>query len=469
MAPEPFDKDYLHFPLLQAIDADLDAFKTLQPKDVDAFGVEIQKAFQRCSVPETTVSTIEREVNESMLGTIRMIESRMTLNGGSSSEAGATLLLFRRVLLTPANMTALLKMADPHVRSGAVRCRAIWLLNALRQVMSVWKIRLEDGTSFAMGFIQALAKGLDPTIQVEHSSHNECHCNLITWGLLPTALVICKDSPCKVVDILLQYDWPAILQRQDACVVVKPDEKSFYDVVTYFQIHACAVRLLAEDPNSTKARDLLRSLGNCNILFRRILDDVVTGKIWSVSGQKFFELAPTINTLTAMLNCLVVVPDDHELDALVRRAKMCIMETFMTCMLEGNTMADRARTMGGMQSINLFLELVDDACWQELKHETLDSRWARFRATYLSASPESLAKHHKAKAKKLKKMCQDGLKIADLSGGEMCANCHVLETSLQNGLTLSKCARCQQIKYCSRTCQGEHWKRAHKKLCAKIS
>jgi hypothetical protein len=206
-------------------------------------------------------------------------------------------------------------------------------------------------------------------------------------------------------------------------------------------------------------------------LFRRILGNVVAGKIWSVSGDKFEELAPTINTLTAMLNCLVVVPDDHELDALVRRARLCIMETFMMCMLEGNTMAaDPDRAMGGIQSINLFLELVDDARWQELKHETLDSRWARFQATYLSASPEVLAKKHKASAKKLKKICQDGIKIsADLSGGEMCANCHVLEASLQNGLKLSKCARCQQIKYCSRTCQAEHWKRAHKKLCAKTS
>jgi hypothetical protein len=32
--------------------ADPDAFGALQPKHVDALGVEIQKAFQRCSVPE---------------------------------------------------------------------------------------------------------------------------------------------------------------------------------------------------------------------------------------------------------------------------------------------------------------------------------------------------------------------------------------------------------------------------------
>jgi hypothetical protein len=407
-----------------------------------------------------------------MLHSIAGTETRLHINSSSSSEAGATLLLFRRVLLTPANMTALLKMADPHVRSGTVRCLALLLLDVLRQVRSVWRIRLLDGTSFAMGVIQVMAKALDPTIQVQHSSCYDCYCKTITWGSLCVTLGICKDSPSKVVDLLLQYDWPAILQRQDALILVRPDEISFYDDLTFYQIHKWAVRLLTEDPNTQKARELLRSLGTCNILFRRILDNLLAGKLWSVSGQKFDELAMTIDTLTRMLNCLVVVPDDHELDALVRRARMFIVETLGTCLCEDlvTIAAYPDLAMRGMQSIDLFFCLVDDARWQELKHETLDMRWARFQATYLSASPEVLAKEHNDLSKWLRKHCQEGLKkSADLSGGEMCANCHVLETSLQQGLTLSKCARCQQIKYCSRTCQAEHWKRVHKKLCGKKS
>jgi hypothetical protein len=454
MAPN----DDLHFPLLMAIGADPEAFGTLQPKDVDALGVEIQKVFQRCSVPETTVSIEEREVNELMVFASFATDRRLAINSSSSSEAGATLLLFRRALLTPANMTALLKMADPHVRSGSVRCLALYYLGVLRQVRSVWKIRLEDRTSFAMGVIQVMAKALDPTIQVQHCTLY-CQCNIIAWTDIFATLSICKDSPSKVVDLLLQYDWPAILQRQDALMFEHPGEKDFYDVVTYCQIHRWAVRLLAEDPNSQKARDLLFSLGNCNVLFRRILDRVLSGQIWSVSGQKFEELAQTINTLTAMLNCLVAAEDSEELDALVRRARLCILETCMTCLSE------EVVTPISAGRYILFLDLVEDSHWQELKHETLDSRWARFRATYLSKSPDAMAKDHKEKSKMLKKKCQD--ELFDLPGGEMCANCHVLETSLQNGLKLSKCARCQQIKYCSRTCQSEHWKRVHKKQCGK--
>jgi hypothetical protein len=394
-------------------------------------------------------------------------DRQLVINSSSSSEAGATLILFRRALLTPANMTALLKMADPHVRSGTVRCLALRLLRGLLQVRSVWKIRLEDGTSFAMGVIQVMAKALDPTIQVQHSVYNgSCHCNTIAWLELFATLGICKESPSKVVDLLLQYNWPALMQRQDALMIEHPGEKDFFDVLTYCQIHRWAVRLLAEDPNSQKARDLLRSLGNCNVFFRRILDRVLSGQIWSVSGQKFEDLAPTINTIRAMLNCLVVPDDSEELDALVRRARMCIMET-CTCLSE-EAMTTIADSDSFMEEIQSLLEFMDDYHWQELKHETLDSRWARFRATYLSASPEVWAKENKEKSKTLKNFCQDGLKNwADLSGGEMCANCHVLETSMQNGLKLCKCARCQQIKYCSRTCQSEHWKRVHKMQCGK--
>jgi hypothetical protein len=49
---------------------------------------------------------------------------------------------------------------------------------------------------------------------------------------------------------------------------------------------------------------------------------------------------------------------------------------------------------------------------------------------------------------------------------EMCAYCYVLESGMQEGETLSKCGWCKQVTYCSRECQTEHWKTAHKKECA---
>jgi hypothetical protein len=72
--------------------------------------------------------------------------------------------------------------------------------------------------------------------------------------------------------------------------------------------------LLAENPNSTKDRDLLGSLGNCNVLFRGILDRVVSGQIWLVDVQKVNELGPTSSTpLTTMPHCLVLPEDSEEL------------------------------------------------------------------------------------------------------------------------------------------------------------
>lgn len=40
-----------------------------------------------------------------------------------------------------------------------------------------------------------------------------------------------------------------------------------------------------------------------------------------------------------------------------------------------------------------------------------------------------------------------------------CANCG------EPGSKLSRCSQCKAVKYCSRDCQVEHWKKEHKRVC----
>ena len=104
--------------------------------------------------------------------------------------------------------------------------------------------------------------------------------------------------------------------------------------------------------------------------------------------------------------------------------------------------------------------------WRARPHETAEASWQRFERSCLHTVLDS--KYYEDRAKKIQKGTQSYLKsTANLSGGEMCANCYILETSLDNSKLL-KCSQCRQIKYCSRECQREHWKKAHKEHCKKV-
>jgi hypothetical protein len=46
---------------------------------------------------------------------------------------------------------------------------------------------------------------------------------------------------------------------------------------------------------------------------------------------------------------------------------------------------------------------------------------------------------------------------------EMCTNCFKLESDMEEGKRIMKCARCRQVSDCGPECQQAHWKKAHKK------
>jgi hypothetical protein len=131
----PYDQDARHFQLLQKVSESNEYIHSFQPSDIDKLGVEISKAFQRASVPESTVAREEREVNEVMLGCIGTIDYALSLKKGTG-RVGAMLMLYRRTIVTPDNLQALFRMCDSSIRTGKVRCHAFWHLKTLRSLES---------------------------------------------------------------------------------------------------------------------------------------------------------------------------------------------------------------------------------------------------------------------------------------------------------------------------------------------
>jgi hypothetical protein len=75
------------------------------------------------------------------------------------------------------------------------------------------------------------------------------------------------------------------------------------------------------------------------------------------------------------------------------------------------------------------------------------------------------ASDHKSLRQGTRKLLKDAAE-QNFGKDELCANCHVLESKMGEGETLSKCGWCRQVTYCSRECQKQHWNKAHKKECA---
>jgi hypothetical protein len=174
------------------------------------------------------------------------------------------------------------------------------------------------------------------------------------------------------------------------------------------------------------------------------------------------DMVPVANFLQAFLNCLSPVPWDRDIESLVRRARSVLMISHMTSMLdEVAVMAQNPEQfMASVNSVGAVLDLMEK--WKDFHQESEEARWQRFHLHNLTddANPDDNKKMSKILLKENKKHVKN---TTNLSEGEMCANCYVLEKTLDERLL--KCGQCRLIKYCSRECQREHWKKAHKKQC----
>jgi hypothetical protein len=121
------------------------------------------------------------------------------------------------------------------------------------------------------------------------------------------------------------------------------------------------------------------------------------------------------------------------------------------------------RSKAGLTTMNELSFLLEN--WKKLHEESEEARWQRFHRRYLThdANPDDNKGLSKAALKAHKKQVKS---TTNLTQGEMCANCYVLEKTLDKKLL--KCGQCRLIKYCGPNCQKEHWK-VHKKQCKKVA
>jgi hypothetical protein len=160
----------------------------------------------------------------------------------------------------------------------------------------------------------------------------DCVCHKGPWTVCTEALGVCRDDPEKVVDLIHPWDWTTILIRPDAAVLAEASEVEaplHYDMILFIALHHWPVRLLQENHNSSKAKEVLQKLGSCDTLVRRALRRIISGEMSVTPGatMSFIELAPAVNFLTRFLHCLSPVPWDRDIASLVRRAEAVIMES----------------------------------------------------------------------------------------------------------------------------------------------
>lgn len=399
----------------------------VKPQDMDAFAVETTKVYQRCVFSVTIHEDI-------LLRSIFMFDNKLEQESESSAEKGALLVLFRRLILTPVNVSSLLRMCDPKKQTSRVIAHALWHLDLLATTMrSIWSIQLNDDESFAFALIRTMATLLDPAVSGECVDESQ---EFVPWKLVATGLNMHSDSPKKVVDLLLTFPWSDILQREDAPVLDHHGDSHcrFLEMLLFFQLHETVVELVQNETTHRKAKNLLKQMGSSSDLLIRVLKRIVSGDYWSPDQtRRPEECDDAICFLLGFFNCLVPLPIDEELDVVFQEARCCLLEK-----LPASAEATR--------HIQFFL---GDQAWQQMKHETDAARWERFDYFYPAYSCDGTSKEDTAR--KLKRAAKGSLmNSVDLSEGEMCANCFTLEAKLQSGTKLKKCKRCLQVKYCSR-------------------
>jgi hypothetical protein len=173
------DDDFKDLPHINKVTNQAAYIDKLQPNDVDDLAVEITEVLERCSAPETNLSARERGVNRVMIAAVIAIDNRLSKSSSAGSvHAGAMLRLFRKTILTPKNLKALLLMTDSDRRTGRVRCSAIALLERFACVSSLWNVKLDSGSYFSSDLTSACAKYLSDEKCKECIAHidDKCEC-----------------------------------------------------------------------------------------------------------------------------------------------------------------------------------------------------------------------------------------------------------------------------------------------------
>jgi MYND finger len=348
---------------------------------------------------------------------------------------------------------------------------------------SCWKLKFPAKTagdppvSYARRQIAVMADALAQ----KALQGTECTRLLLTALFNGLMRPIGSESPKDIIELVNKFDWPKILQDKDVNAIQDKATKIYYDYSNFILLHAWACRLLAKDVENEMAKTFIREhLGSCTKLLQTCLRRIIHEGVQM--GREIENLAIVV---IEFMICLVPVPIDRETIALVRRAKSALEQALLRNKTSDDPFLMENIALGTynfkVQRIKTLI--YNMSVWQQAHYLSDEKRWYYFHDFFLSGG-NTLAADRRL-VKDARKSCKKKVKlVAGLQGGEMCANCFVLEKTLleeqeeydegggnnsnSNDGGLMKCSRCLQIKYCSRECQGEHWKKAHKLHCKSI-
>jgi len=120
--------------------------------------------------------------------------------------------LYRKYVTTPDNLAALCQITN--VRVGIARCEAAAILMLLCEERIVWKIKMRDGTPFAVVLFRTLGKILDPNATDHGKVFDHCVCFYMPWRTLDSALLCFTGDNCELISALSTQDWKT---KFDSC------------------------------------------------------------------------------------------------------------------------------------------------------------------------------------------------------------------------------------------------------------
>jgi hypothetical protein len=346
------------------------------------------------------------------------------------------------------------------------------LLQRLVLLDFVWSLKMKDGSYFATSYIVACCKALENETNEDcNNRHTErsCYCAQNATISLKRAISMTKDKPAKVIKRVHSFNWAQILSKTKT-KASKANETFEFEHVPYeyfIRLSSFCMDVLKENADHSLAREFLSKLEMCHDFFCGALEHLVrlTRSLPSVPKE---EIGNLLNRLSFIRNVLRInstrltpTPHDPKMDVLVRLAHQTLKEARPTVIaaLKLRDPAIEIPTNFGFADYDQLLFHTQASQWAVLKSASDRQRRQHF---------EAALTQHASDNKALRRGAKKGLRnLAEQNFGkdEMCANCYVLESKMEEGKTLSKCGWCRQVTYCSRECQKLHWNKAHKKEC----
>jgi MYND finger len=277
---------------------------------------------------------------------------------------------------------------------------------------------------------------------------------------------------------------------------------SFYDMDIFSRLHkfVCHVLVLSHrgGDNTTPAKTFLQEqLGSCHDILRTVLRRIVAGELWApdpTSGGhcRWSEIEEICDLLKRFMNCLSPLPMDRETKALIRRARIALLQVIVAvtptnfclpaqvddqciqihhahritaCMNIGRRskiMSMHLNQHNGTDSnpkscrgqvLCLPLDPIGDLQRLGEEHETSKTSTATTTCTTSSGKKYNSGRSSNSQDQKQHQ--------------RICANCGVSKKQLLDQCSgrLMDCSNCLNVAYCSRACQLEHWKTGHRKHC----